>query len=350
MAAPTWATDALGTALHLLGKSGYTLTRLNQISKNYGRTLQATTIKAATPFTHNSTTLTVTSVTGLPTTYPWFAHLVYTPAAHTHWAADTVTAVGDLVIPSDAAITATPALANYIFECTARAGDFKTHAATEPTWVTTTPGTSTTTDDQVTWTCYRRGVDEVVKVTGAVGDALTVVRNARGVPSAGGALVGAKGGADLPFPPATVVNALGTVYALTAGNALGTVTLATSAATDDIIDTAADHNMVAGQRVVFTALTGGTGLSTNVPYWVVATSLGARTFRVATTRGGTAIGFSADITAGTIQPWGYYTTADAATLGAALNKYFGISKVYGTRVFEIASRYAKRTLTLTVTE
>jgi len=76
--------------------------------------------------------------------------------------------------------------------------------------------------------------------------------------------------------------------------------LATSAAADDIIDTAAAHGFVAGDAVKFTALTGGTGLVVDTTYYVVATSLGAQTFRVAATRGGTPLGFSADITAGNV--------------------------------------------------
>jgi hypothetical protein len=51
---------------------------------------------------------------------------------------------------------------------------------------------------------------------------------------------------------------------------------------------------------VFTALTGGTGLTAGRVYWVTATSLAAKTFRVASTPGGAALGFSADITAGTV--------------------------------------------------
>jgi hypothetical protein len=62
----------------------------------------------------------------------------------TNWAADTVAAIGAytkaVTIPN----------ANVRFECTARAGDFKT-GATEPTWDTTVG--NTTVDDQVTWTC-----------------------------------------------------------------------------------------------------------------------------------------------------------------------------------------------------
>ena len=76
------------------------------------------------------------------------------------------------------------------------------------------------------------------------------------------------------------------------------VTLATSLAVDDIIDTAADHGLVAGQTVRFTTLTGGAGLVAGTTYWVTSTSLGARTFRVAASSGGVALGFTTDITAG----------------------------------------------------
>lgn len=82
------------------------------------------------------------------------------------------------------------------------------------------------------------------------------------------------------------------------------VTLATSAESDDIIDTATPHGFEAGDRVVFTALTGGAGLETNRDYYVVATSLAAQTFRVSDTPGGSAIGFTSNITAGTVRSAG----------------------------------------------
>jgi hypothetical protein len=82
------------------------------------------------------------------------------------------------------------------------------------------------------------------------------------------------------------------------------VTLATSAAADDIIDTATAHGFVAGDRVVFPTLTGGTGLSTNREYYVIAANLAAQTFQVSTTPGGSAVNFSADATAGTVRKSG----------------------------------------------
>jgi hypothetical protein len=75
----------------------------------------------------------------------------------------------------------------------------------------------------------------------------------------------------------------------------------TSAAADDKIDTAAAHGFVAGDRVVFTALTGGAGLVTNQEYFVIAANLAASTFQVSETLGGAAVDFTTDITAGSVQ-------------------------------------------------
>jgi hypothetical protein len=75
----------------------------------------------------------------------------------------------------------------------------------------------------------------------------------------------------------------------------------TSAAVDDQIDTSTPHGFVAGDRVVFTALTGGAGLSTNRSYYVIAANLAASTFQVSTTVGGAAVNFTTDITAGSVR-------------------------------------------------
>jgi hypothetical protein len=88
-----------------------------------------------------------------------------------------------------------------------------------------------------------------------------------------------------------------------------TITLATSAAADDIIDTATAHGFVEGQAVKFPTLTGGAGLTAGTTYYVVSTSLGAQTFRVAATPGGAAINFTTDITAGTTVKTGTFVRA-----------------------------------------
>lgn len=85
------------------------------------------------------------------------------------------------------------------------------------------------------------------------------------------------------------------------GPAATAITLATSAASDDIIDTAAPHGFEAGTPVRFKTLTGGTGLTVNTVYYVSATSLAEQTFRVsAALSPDTPLDFSADITAGTV--------------------------------------------------
>lgn len=85
---------------------------------------------------------------------------------------------------------------------------------------------------------------------------------------------------------------------------IASVTLATSAAADDIIDTATAHGYAAGDRVVFPSLTGGAGLTANRVYYVIAANLAATTFQVSATAGGAAVNFTTDITAGTVSKGG----------------------------------------------
>jgi len=70
---------------------------------------------------------------------------LYNTMKGTAWVADTVTAVGDIVVPTAGKEN------GFRYECTAAAGDKKTHATTEPTWPTTVG--DTVVDDQVTWIC-----------------------------------------------------------------------------------------------------------------------------------------------------------------------------------------------------
>jgi HK97 family phage prohead protease len=94
--------------------------------------------------------------------------------------------------------------------------------------------------------------------------------------------------------------AAATVSAVSLRSSFGAaVSLSTSAASDDIID-ATSHGFNIGDAVTFLTLTGGTGLAAGRVYWVTADSHGANTFRVAATPGGASLGFSADITAGTV--------------------------------------------------
>lgn len=79
-----------------------------------------------------------------------------------------------------------------------------------------------------------------------------------------------------------------------------TITLTTSAAADDILDTTTPHGFVAGQVVKFATLTGGAGLTVGTNYYVIAANLAAQTFQVSATPGGAAINFTTDATAGTV--------------------------------------------------
>lgn len=78
------------------------------------------------------------------------------------------------------------------------------------------------------------------------------------------------------------------------------VTSITGSSSDDVIASTA-HGLSDGDKIVFTAITNGTGLSTNTTYYIVNSTTNA--FQVALTASGTALTF-ADFTAGT-----YYALA-----------------------------------------
>lgn len=76
---------------------------------------------------------------------------------------------------------------------------------------------------------------------------------------------------------------------------------ATGVAATDIITLSA-HGLVAGDKVRFTSLTGGSGLTAVSPdYWVISTNLTTNTFMVSLTAGGAAVDFTTDITAGSAE-------------------------------------------------
>lgn len=74
----------------------------------------------------------------------------------------------------------------------------------------------------------------------------------------------------------------------------------TSVASTDIFTKTA-HGFSAGDLVIFTALTGGTGLKLNYPYFVIATNLAANTFMVSEKPGGASADHTSNVTAGTVQ-------------------------------------------------
>lgn len=71
------------------------------------------------------------------------------------------------------------------------------------------------------------------------------------------------------------------------------------AATDILTSTA--HGLKPGQRIQFATLTGGAGLVVGTDHFIVDANLTADTFQVSATRGGAAVNFTTDVTAGTFQ-------------------------------------------------
>jgi hypothetical protein len=78
------------------------------------------------------------------------------------------------------------------------------------------------------------------------------------------------------------------------------VGITTSSAGDDIIDTVGAHGLVVGDKLEFTALTGGAGLSLTPTYYA-ADVPSSTSLRVAATKGGVALGFTTNITAGSLR-------------------------------------------------
>ncbi len=71
-------------------------------------------------------------------------------------------------------------------------------------------------------------------------------------------------------------------------------------ADDELLTTASAHGLRVGDTVQFPELTGGTGLSTDTTYYVIASGLTASTFRVSATKGGSTVNFTTDVTAGAV--------------------------------------------------
>lgn len=93
-----------------------------------------------------------------------------------------------------------------------------------------------------------------------------------------------------------------------------TITLATSADSDDIVDTGSAHGFFAGDQVQFLTKTGGTNVVVGKTYYVIATSLAAQTFKISETPGGSAVNFGSDITAGTVAKLGAVSEAKVLDL------------------------------------
>lgn len=68
---------------------------------------------------------------------------------------------------------------------------------------------------------------------------------------------------------------------------------ATASAATDLV-TKTSHGLIVGDRVYFTALTGGSGLALNTTYYVIAAGLTTNAFAVSLTAGGAAINITSD--------------------------------------------------------
>jgi hypothetical protein len=73
----------------------------------------------------------------------------------------------------------------------------------------------------------------------------------------------------------------------------------TSVASSDIITTSTAHGLSAGMRIRFSALTGGSGLSTATNYYVIGSNLTSTTFMLSATLNGSTIDHTTNITAAT---------------------------------------------------
>jgi len=71
-------------------------------------------------------------------------------------------------------------------------------------------------------------------------------------------------------------------------------------ATTGGVFTSTAHGFAAGDLVVFSGLTGGTGLRAGYPYFVIATNLAANTFSVSDVPGGGIVTMTSALTAGTV--------------------------------------------------
>lgn len=87
--------------------------------------------------------------------------------------------------------------------------------------------------------------------------------------------------------------------------ALRTSSLTTSFASDDIIrtPTSSPHGLSAGNKIVFTSITGGAGIALHTPYHVLSSGLTTTTFKVSATSNGSPINFTTNITAGKVEEY-----------------------------------------------
>ncbi len=67
-------------------------------------------------------------------------------------------------------------------------------------------------------------------------------------------------------------------------DATAPMAIASGEADNDTFTTSEPHGLVSGDKVTFSVLTGGSGLSVDTPYYVISAGLTATTFRLSATR------------------------------------------------------------------
>lgn len=105
----------------------------------------------------------------------------------------------------------------------------------------------------------------------------------------------------------------------------------TAAAATDLI-TRTGHGLSANQRIYFTTLTGGTGLSKNTNYYVLSSGLTANDFKVSLTQGGAVVNITVDYSAVAFAKAQTFTGnfLNRGTYDAPLNMIFGVGGYAGT--------------------
>jgi len=378
MAAPTWATDALGTALGLLGYSGRTMATLSRSANRDKRPTTSATTTTTAALAAATTTIPVTTRTPFPST-PFFASLVYNPALNTPWAIDQAYAIGGIRVPS-------AGVAGFNYYCET-AGTSRT--GMEPVWPTVAGVSVKEGSKAGKWaadTVTTVGTEKLPAFADWASATVTTL-NTKVYPTtkngyhyeATARASDYKTGAVEPTWPtvegATIVDNKVTwtcrvpiVYECTARSGdyktavspepTWPTTLGATVVDDQVTWTAKQVKWKAypvGNETVKVTAGGGTGAgsytATRVARGTQESSnnlAGAATPRVF--QSGSVIkatGRYYTLTA--VSTFVSYSAADAAALGKALNLYFGLHKGVGKRVFEMAKAKNKN-LTLTVKE
>jgi hypothetical protein len=124
-----------------------------------------------------------------------------------------------------------------------------------------------------------------------------------------------------------------------------TLVTGATAATNDLVTSTA-HGLVAGDRVRFTTLTAGTGLSTSITYYVLASGLTANAFKVSLTSGGAIIDITVAYT--TVQYVKSVTKAGTVSnRGTYLSPVNGLFEV-GRYSGQISGTIGDSTFTITI--